>query len=252
MIDLNILGEKRLEIKKKRMENLLKIALPDEALYREIMVSLGYKDNKTQFLNLAVILPFSEIRRLQNREIIKDAMLYRAGFIDKFESAPAFFDLSLRMKKNDWVLKKVRPMNRPDLRMENISFLLEKCCGDGIYEYFKKKIDLAFQKRKGKSSKTIVEEIMSFPNIGMERKREIFFNIILPFYLTIFGRENEKVDFLKRIYDSHPELPDNSISKKIKQVLKIKKTKSVKEYMGLIQYYYENSEKEEENYVFNT
>ncbi len=54
MINLNILGNKWLEIKKQRMQNLLKIALPDEALYREIMLSLGYPNNKVNFLELCM------------------------------------------------------------------------------------------------------------------------------------------------------------------------------------------------------
>jgi len=62
-IDLIHLGEKWLEIKKQRMQNLLKIASPDEALYREIMLSLGYPKNKVNFLELALILPYSEIKK---------------------------------------------------------------------------------------------------------------------------------------------------------------------------------------------
>ncbi|MCD6318321.1 DUF2851 family protein [Candidatus Aerophobetes bacterium] len=54
---LDSLGEERLRQKKTRMENLLKIANPDEALYRELMLALGYKNNKVQFLELAMILP---------------------------------------------------------------------------------------------------------------------------------------------------------------------------------------------------
>ena len=54
---LDSLGEERLKQKKTRMENLLKIANPDEALYRELMLALGYKNNKVQFLELAMILP---------------------------------------------------------------------------------------------------------------------------------------------------------------------------------------------------
>jgi len=45
---LNKLGAEVLESKIQRMKNLLKIALPDEALYREIMLSLGYPKNKVQ------------------------------------------------------------------------------------------------------------------------------------------------------------------------------------------------------------
>jgi hypothetical protein len=41
---LDYLGDMRLQQKKVRMENLLKIANPDEALYREIMLALGYKN----------------------------------------------------------------------------------------------------------------------------------------------------------------------------------------------------------------
>ena len=49
---LNDLAEKRLSIKKERMKNLLEIAVPDEAIYREIMLSMGYSENKLQFHKL--------------------------------------------------------------------------------------------------------------------------------------------------------------------------------------------------------
>lgn len=41
---LNHWGERCLSRKKARMANLLKIAVPDEALYREIMFALGYRN----------------------------------------------------------------------------------------------------------------------------------------------------------------------------------------------------------------
>ncbi|MEN3046908.1 MAG: hypothetical protein ABDH49_08040 [Candidatus Hydrothermales bacterium] len=44
------------------MKNLLRITEPDEALYREIMLSLGYHKNKVQFLELALMLPYREIK----------------------------------------------------------------------------------------------------------------------------------------------------------------------------------------------
>jgi len=82
-IDLTYLGNKWLEIKKQRMQNLLKIAPPDEALYREIMLSLGYPKNKVNFLELALILPYSEIKKLKDKHTIEKALLYRAGFINE-------------------------------------------------------------------------------------------------------------------------------------------------------------------------
>jgi len=61
---LNHWGEKCLARKKHRMSNLLKIAKPDEALYRKIMLALGYKNNKVQFLELATITPYAEPTQL--------------------------------------------------------------------------------------------------------------------------------------------------------------------------------------------
>ncbi|MGB9794778.1 hypothetical protein [Thermodesulfovibrio sp. 3462-1] len=81
-MDISQLGNRWLERKKQRMQNLLKIALPDEALYREIMLSLGYPSNKVNFLELALITPYAEIKKLKERQIIEKALLYRAGFTD--------------------------------------------------------------------------------------------------------------------------------------------------------------------------
>ena len=49
------------------MQNLLKITNRDEALYREIMLSLGYKNNKLQFLELALLLPYNQIQKLKEK-----------------------------------------------------------------------------------------------------------------------------------------------------------------------------------------
>ena len=76
------------------MENLLKIANADEALYREIMLALGYKNNKVQFLELAMILPYSAICKLNDQETIEKALLYRAGFSKSKEGLPEDFDFS--------------------------------------------------------------------------------------------------------------------------------------------------------------
>ena len=51
-----------LKLKKQRMQNLLKIASPDEALYQEIMLSLGYPKNKGNFLELTLLLPYSGVK----------------------------------------------------------------------------------------------------------------------------------------------------------------------------------------------
>ncbi len=243
---LSELGIKRLNLKKLRMKNLLKIALPDEALYREIMLSLGYKNNKNQFLELAIITPFSEIKKLKDK--IKLALLHRAGFVDatgKFDD----FDFSLKMEKSVWNLKHVRPQNHPQKRIEQISYLLsETATMNGIFDFFRSKIEESYfidwgntfltnQKIAGKIGK----RIMDFPGLGLERKTEMFFNIILPFFLVVYEDEQNQnmVEFLITIFEYHKPLALNSIVRDSMKMLNIKRINSVKEYFGLIQYYYD-------------
>jgi len=242
------LASRRLELKKMRMTNLLKIALPDEALYREIMLSLGYKNNKVQFLELAMITPYSEIRKLKDKIVIELALLHRAGFIDangKLEN----FDFSLKMDKNVWNLRGVRPANQPQNRIKQISHLLsETVVKDGIFNFFKSRIEKNYFDGWGKDFKLnqkiankIVKKIMSFSGIGEQRKADMFFNIILPFFLVIYENEqNEKLkEFLENLYEYHKPLSPNSVIKSMMRRFKIKNISSVREYMGLIQLYHE-------------
>jgi hypothetical protein len=249
---LIILGEKRLNIKKHRMKNLLKITSSDEALYREIMLSLGYKNNKAQFLELAMITPYSEIKAFKDAEKIKLALLHRAGFVDATGKLDGF-DFSLKMEKSIWNLKHVRPQNHPQKRIEQISYLLtETAMMNGIFNFFRSKIEenyfidwentsLINQKIAGK----IVKRIMDFQGLGLERKTETFFNIILPFFLVAYEDEKNKnmVEFLITIFEYHKPLALNSIVRDSMKMLNIKKVNSVKEYFGLIQYYYDTKDR---------
>lgn len=227
---LNQLGEKWLEAKVQRMRNLLKIAYPDEALYREIMLSLGYPKNKVQFLELALILPYREIKELREKEAIEKALLYRAGFVDSKEGLPNTFDFSLRMNKTLWNYKGIRPANYPDRRIKGIVHLLSNASSIGLTNYFiiriqeaKAKLFSAQNKEQElnkKQAKSFVEKVMDFTGIGINRKREMFFNIIMPFYIACFEKENpEMVKFLNAIFLYHPPLAENSITKKFKSIV---------------------------------
>ncbi|MEW6215387.1 MAG: DUF2851 family protein [Nitrospirota bacterium] len=253
MTDLDIWGQKCLHRKKARMANLLKIAETDEALYREIMLALGYKNNKVQFLELSTIIPYSEIKELRNQSTIKKALLYRAGLSENTKGLPNDFHFSLKMDKSVWSYKGTRPSNFPEKRIENISvFLAESCKAGGLESIFKKRIEENYtsllDKRKAVK---IAQSVSSLKGIGKQRSLEILFNIILPFYMVLFEKEGQKkyIDFIKKLYQFHPPLADNSITKAIKLKLFSKPEgasaiiSSVKKYMGLIELY--NQEKGE-------
>jgi len=259
---LDSLGEERLKQKKTRMENLLKIANPDEALYRELMLALGYKNNKVQFLELAMILPYSEICKLDSQEIIERALLYRAGFSESKEGLPEDFDFSLKMEKSVWKYKGTRPANYPEKRIEGISRLLYYSLKEGLCSLFEKKIIENYSERVDKRiamkfSEAIAEVFTTIKAVGKTRAMEICFNIILLFFAVIFKQRErmEYVDFLHKVYDLHPPLASNSITKTMEMQLFRNKTDnpgrivtSVKRYMGLIMLYYKSKGiKEDEN-----
>jgi len=251
---LDFLGDERLKQKKARIENLLKIADPDEALYRELMLALGYKNNKVQFLELAMILPYSAIRKLKSQDMIQKVLLYRAGFSKSKEDLPEDFDFSLKMEKSVWQYKGTRPANYPEKRIEGISRLMFYSLEDGLYSLFEKKIMENYSQKVDKKiamnfSRAIMQIFTATRAVGKTRAMEICFNIILPFFIVIFEQRGESkyADFLYKSYDLHPPLASNSITRTMgAQVFRDEKNDarrivtSVRRYMGLILLYYKD------------
>lgn len=229
-INLNHLGDKWLELKKQRMQNLLKIAPPDEALYREIMLSLGYPKNKVNFLELALILPYSEIKDLKYEKIIEKTLLYRAGFTNEKQGLPENFDFSLKMDKSLWEYKGIRPANFPEKRITGIVNLLAKSVEKGLITFFLKNIKTQIENQNPRSA---LKNIMDFKGIGKQRKEEMFFNIILPFFM-VFSDNKNIYQFLKFMFENHPPLQDNSVTQKFKSKYPDLQITSVREYMGIM------------------
>lgn len=222
---LDFLGEEKLKQKKTRMRNLLKITNPNEALYREIMFALGYKNNKLQFLELAMILPYSEISRLNDPDTIEKALLYRAGFNESKDGLPEDFDLSLKMDKSVWHYRRVRPPNRPEKRINGISKFLHKSFKVGLCKMFETAIEKASSINKDlKSARKFCEELTKLftdipeGTIGKNRAYEIIFNIIFPFFMAYFEQKDGKklLEFVYKIFTVHPSLYDNSVTKYMK------------------------------------
>lgn len=235
-------GEKCIARKKRRMANLLKVANPDEALYREIMFALGYRNNKVQFLELATITPYSEIKTLKDRELIKKTLLFRAGLSEDKSGFPEDFDFSLKMDRSVWSYRGTRPANFPEKRIRQFALFLEESCqAGGIEGIFRKRI---IENHTGPLNKNraikIAQVIGSINGIGKQRALEILFNIIFPFFLALFEEEGKRqyLDYIERLYEVHPALEDNSRTRAMKvRFLDKAKINSVKQYMGLLELY---------------
>lgn len=231
-LNLDSLGEKWLELKKQRIQNLLKIASPDEALYREIMLSLGYPKNKVNFLELALLFPYSEVRKLKDGKIIEKAFLFRAGFTNEKGGLLEDFDFSLKMDKSVWEYKGIRPANFPEKRIKGVTKLLTKSLEKGLVDFFIEQIKVQVENKNPKSA---LRNIMNFKGIGKQRKEEMFFNIIMPF-LIVFSNDEKLQQFLKYMFETHSPLQENSIIKKFKYHYPHLKITTVKQYMGAMFY----------------
>lgn len=196
--------------KKKRMSNLLKIALPDEALYREIMLSHGYPKNKVQFLELALLLPYSEIWKLKTKKLIENALLYRAGLIDDCTQLENKFDTTFKMHKPLWIYKSIRSANIQEKRIQNISHLLSISINEWLVNFSLGRI---YSQARNNDPKVDLKKIMDFWGIGKSRKEEMFFNIIFPFML-VYKTDRSLKTLFTFLFENHLPLAENRITKK--------------------------------------
>lgn len=80
-----------------------------------------------------------------------------------------------------------------------------------------------------------VKMIMNFDGVGSRRKEEMFFNIVMPFFIVI-ANDVKIVDFLRFLFENHPPLEENSLTKKFREKFSEIRIKTVKEYMASIYY----------------
>lgn len=76
---------------------------------------------------------------------------------------------------------------------------------------------------------------MNFDGVGSRRKEEMFFNIVMPFFIVI-ANDVKIVDFLRFLFEKHPPLEENSLTKKFREKFSEIRIKTVKEYMASIYY----------------
>lgn len=158
---------------------------------------------------------------------------------------PKDFDFSLRLDKSVWNYKGIRPANFPEKRIKGISNLLAKTSNDGIVNFFVKKLRVEIHNSeillKEQNTKSILKTIMNFEGIGIQRKEEMFFNIIMPF-LIVYSDDNEMQIFLKFMFENYPPLLENNLVKSFKLNYPQVKIVNLKTYMGAILF-----QKKEEN-----
>jgi len=122
---------------------------------------------------------------------------------------PGYFDFSLRLDKSVWNNKGIKPANFPEKRITKISILQSVTIKEDIVNFFLEQIKADLN---NKNPEDAVKKITNFERIGIQRKTEMFFNIIMPFIMVYSGDVNI-MNFLNFIFEKHPNLIENKIIK---------------------------------------
>lgn len=133
------------------------------------------------------------------------------------------------MHKFVWTYLSIRPANYPEKRIQGVSNLLSISIDTGLVHFFLEQI----HKQIGNSNpREALRKIMDFEDIGKSRKEEMFFNIIFSFML-VYNTDRSLKHYLNFLFENHPPLAENRITKKISGINNIK-IKNVKDYMGIL------------------
>lgn len=80
--------------------------------------------------------------------------------------------------------------------------------------------------------KSAYKKIMCFEGIGIQRKEEMFFNIILPFLMVLL--DDEISSFANSMFENYPPLSNNAVLKIFKKLHPDIPLTNAKHYFGAL------------------
>lgn len=86
---------------------------------------------------------------------------------------------------------------------------------------------------RAKNISPLRKNIMNFEGIGIQRKEEMFFNIIMPF-MMVYSQDDEVQNSLRFMFENYPPLSENRVIKSFKLSYPQVKIENAKTYMGAI------------------
>ncbi len=189
---LDFAGDERILIKANRFEKRLNTQTFEQILYEAIMESLGYKNNKEQFRQLASIVSINDIRSLipsdvsikQRSKMIQALLFGMAGllpdqslstkdmvdkdslkYVKEIEGMWSVIKNDIKNKPMDgwlWCFKYSRPGNFPTRRIAAVSRLLAENFETGIFRIILKSFErIDSNKNEVEQIKTIIKNTES-------------------------------------------------------------------------------------------
>ncbi|HPR16646.1 MAG TPA: DUF2851 family protein [Candidatus Cloacimonadota bacterium] len=232
-------GWQRFEKKVKRFAAEHYFAGFDQLLYQGLLEALGYSKNKYEMLQLALKIPYSELKDFYDKGMTKDELI--AIWLcssDLIGHLPASFPPELKTKWQElfsqqnffssqidinWQLFRIRPINHPAIRLLQIAEILYGSFGSSLFKSFLKLFSCSQDKISSKAlCKTIYQYFQTIPDFlpekykpGKTRLDTILINIILPLVM-VYAREKSFADLEKiivQIYREYAGLPANFITR---------------------------------------
>lgn len=246
---LDLAGDKRFFAKAVALEEELRDEEAGQVLYRGIMVSLGYSQNKQAFLELADRLPLKELEG-KSRVVQEGLLLGCAGLLSPgrwVEIEPYFRKLERwwrtggvrdAMSVCQWRFFRVRPENFPARRLAAMSLLLYRYRRQGLLRGLINLVQEAYRRAsaawidRGMTVHTTGYWMTHFdvgrplePGycstmlLGLGRAATVVVDVVLPF-MYAYGRCNSEPELCGQaleLYRRHPSLPENHITRRMRQ-----------------------------------
>ena len=217
----------------------------NQLAYQGILEALGYSKNKYQMLQLASSITYSQLRIFAREGMTEQQLiaiwLGASGLINKLPSTfPAEFVLKWKelysrqdfykdQLEIDWHLFRIRPVNHPAIRLLQVSNLVYESLKGSLFNKFIKLFSFPIGKIKMAEFYQRLYQLFIRPgeflpekyHLGKTRLDTLFINIVLPLAL-LYAQENkfsEMTDVILYIYKNYHSLPDNYITKSMRQFM---------------------------------
>ncbi len=242
----------------------------DQLLYMGFMEALGYSKNKYQMLQIALNIPYNDLKQFHNEGMTKEefvaTLLGSSGLIDHLpvtisndqkENWQLLFQKQKFVNKPSeikWKLFRIRPVNHPVIRILQVADLLYDSLETSFFHNILKLFSFPSENFKLNDFKKKLYGYFQTENIhlpdryklGKTRIDTILINIILPL-VVIYAREKkykQLEDIAINIYQSFPGLPANYLTQYMEKFLNEDQKQVIRKraiyQQGLLKVYYEN------------
>jgi len=269
-IFLNKMGMVRFEKKIKRFGAEHFFCNFDQLLYMGFMEALGYSKNKYQMLQIAVNVPYKDLKHFYKNGMTKEELiailLCSSKLIDHLPTQiyseqkkkwQILFQQQKYIKRSadfNWKLFRIRPVNHPVIRILQVVDLLYMSLETSFFHQILKLFSFPtdnyklreFKKKYYEYFQTENDYITQRYKLGKTRLDTILINIMLPL-TALYAQEKQYKyleDVVNTIYQNYPGLTANYLTQYMEKFLnedqkKLHKKKAIYQ-QGILKVYYDN------------